>query len=169
MLVGRFRLAAPLSSLGVIEASMGQPNADVPRDVARWARFSIQTGGLGKAPRRHPRSYDATREGAERLEAFWLAGFEKWGEIRASRYGLFGSAELAPYLDTLTQKCESIRELRGQINAILTQKTTCWSRSDGQLRQKMVALLTLIESYVQRDSPFLCILTVNEPHTPTVS
>ena len=113
--------------------------------------------------------YDATREGAERLEAFWLAGFEKWGEIRASRYGLFGSAELAPYLDTLTQKCESIRELRGQINAILTQKTTCWSRSDGQLRQKMVALLTLIESYVQRDSPFLCILTVNEPHTSTVS
>src|SRR5436309_6763613 len=28
MLVARFRLAAPLSSLGVIVASMGQPNAD---------------------------------------------------------------------------------------------------------------------------------------------
>src|SRR3989475_8377506 len=99
MLVARFRLAAPLSSLGVIGASMGQPNADVPRDVARWARFSIQTGGLGKAPRRHPRSYDATREVAERLEAFWLAGFEKWGEIRASRYG--GSSGRQSLLPTL--------------------------------------------------------------------
>jgi len=48
MLIARFRLAAPLSSLGVIRASMGQPNADVPRDVARGARFSIQPGGRGK-------------------------------------------------------------------------------------------------------------------------
>src|SRR5438309_3029782 len=39
MLVARFRLAAPLSSLGVIEASMGQINTDVPRYVARGARF----------------------------------------------------------------------------------------------------------------------------------
>src|SRR5438445_4427256 len=148
---------------------MGQPNVDVPRDVAGGARFSIQTGGRGKAPRRHPRSMTRHARWPSGWRPFWLAGFEKWGEIRASRYGLFGSAELAPYLDTLTQKCESIRELRGQINAILTQKTTCWSRSDGQLRQKMVALLTLIESYVQQDSPFLCIPTVNEPHTSTVS
>src|SRR3989454_11477188 len=88
MQVVRLRLAAPLSSLGVIVASMGQPNADVPREAARGARFSIQTGGRGKALRRDPRTlYDATREVAVRLEAFWLAGFEKWGEIRAGRYG----------------------------------------------------------------------------------
>src|SRR3989442_12944340 len=75
MQVVRLRLAAPLSSLGVIVASMGQPNADVPREAARGARFSIQTGGRGKALRRHPRTlYDATREVAERLEAFGLPG-----------------------------------------------------------------------------------------------
>ena len=31
------------------------------------------------------------------------------------------------------------------------------------------SLLTLIQSYVQQDSPFLYIPTVNEPHTSTVS
>jgi len=106
---------------------------------------------------------------AERLEAFWLAGFEKWGEIRASRYGLFGSAELAPYLDTLTQKCERIRELRGQINAILKQKITLLVAERWPTQAKDGSLLTLIESYVQQESPFLCIPTVNEPHTSTVS
>src|SRR6266571_5141655 len=54
MLVARFRLAAPLSSLGVIVASMGQPNADVPRDVARGGRFSIQPGGRGTSARPVP-------------------------------------------------------------------------------------------------------------------
>src|SRR3989475_11486437 len=37
MLVARFRLAAPLSSLGVIEASMGQPNP--------WSLASACAGG----------------------------------------------------------------------------------------------------------------------------
>jgi len=113
--------------------------------------------------------YDATREVAERLEAFWLAGFEKWGETRASRYGLFGSAELAPYLDTLTEKCERIRELSGQINAIFKQKITLLVAERWPTQAKDGSLLTLIESDVQQESPFLCIPTVNEPHRSTVS
>ncbi len=81
----------------------------------------------------------------------------------------FGSAELAPYLDTLTQKCESMRELRGQINAILKQKITLLVADRWPTPAKDGSLLTLIESYVQQDSPFPCVPTVNEPHTSTVS
>src|SRR2546428_12243875 len=89
MQVVRLRLAAPLSSLGVIVASMGQPNADVPREAARGARFSIQTGGRGKALRRHPRTlYDATREGGERLEAFGLPG-SRASESSSGSYTFF--------------------------------------------------------------------------------
>src|SRR5437870_13858603 len=95
--------------------------------------------------------YDATREVAERLEAFWLAGFENWGEIRASRYGVFGSAELAPYLDTLTQKCERIREVSGQINVILKQEITLLVAERWPTQAKDGSLLTLIESDVQQD------------------
>src|SRR2546427_9204684 len=89
MLVARFRLAAPLSSLGVIEASM---EGTTERGRAEGRRAM---GKIFDSDRRSRQStsktstlYDATREGAERLEALWLAGFEKWGEIRASRYGL---------------------------------------------------------------------------------
>jgi hypothetical protein len=82
------------------------------------------------------------------------AGFEKWGEIGASRYVLFVSTELAPYLDTLTQKCERISKLRGQINAILTQKITSLVAERWPIQANDGSLLTLIESYAQQDSPF---------------
>src|SRR2546425_12680805 len=92
MVAARFRLAARLSSLGVIEAST-EGRTERGRAEGRRAM-----GKIFDSDRRSRQStsktstlYDATREGGERLEAFWLAGFEKWGEIRASRYGLFGS------------------------------------------------------------------------------
>src|SRR2546427_12494590 len=108
MLVARFRLAAPLSSLGVIEASM-EGTTERGRTEGRRAM-----GKIFGSDRRSRQStsktstlYDATREGAERLEAFCLAGVEKGVEIRASRDGRVGSAELAPDLERLTAKGES--------------------------------------------------------------
>src|SRR2546422_3880488 len=99
MLVARFRLAAPLSSLGVIEASM---EGTTERGRAEGRRAM---GKIFDSDRRSRQStsktstlYDATREAAERLEAFLACRVREMGEIRASRYGLFGSAELAPTL-----------------------------------------------------------------------
>ena len=62
-----------------------------------------------------------------------------------------------------------MRELRGQINAILKQKITLRVADQWPTPAKDGSLLTLIESYVQQDSPFPCVPTVNEPHTSTVS
>src|SRR2546426_11112215 len=98
MLVARFRLAAPLSSLGVIEASIGQPNADVPRDVARWARFSIQTGGLGKAPRRHPRSMTRHARWPSGWRLFGLPGSRNGERFVQAGMGSSGRQSLLPTL-----------------------------------------------------------------------
>src|SRR2546422_2548539 len=80
MLVARFRLAAPLSSLGVIEASM-EGTTKRGRTEGRRAR-----GKIFDSDRRSRQStsktstlYDATREVAERLEAFLACRVREMG------------------------------------------------------------------------------------------